>query len=82
MFPVIGNLDAAGGVTERPCDDDNSGGGGGKRKKQVREFDMSRFSQRNITLEIFYAGWGYHGFASQGCALIKFSSLRLSSAAA
>lgn len=41
---------------------------GSKRKKPHREFDMSRFPQRTVTLEVFYAGWKYAGFATQGCA--------------
>lgn len=30
---------------------------------------MSRFPQRTVALEIFYAGWKYAGFATQGCVL-------------
>ncbi len=30
-------------------------------------FDMSRYAQRLVALEVFYAGWSYHGFATQGC---------------
>ena len=41
------------------------------RKKKAREFDMGRYAQRTVALEIFYAGWGYHGFATQGCVRIE-----------
>ena len=30
-------------------------------------FDISRYPHRLIALDIFYAGWPYHGFATQGC---------------
>lgn len=35
----------------------------GNRKKRV--FDMSRYGQRLIALRVMYAGWKFHGFASQ-----------------
>ena len=38
-----------------------------KRRNVPRPFDFSRYGRRYVALEIFYAGWNYHGFASQGC---------------
>lgn len=35
------------------------------RKKRRKEFDMSRYGQRQIALRLSYCGWLYHGFASQ-----------------
>lgn len=29
-------------------------------------FDISRYPHRLVALEVFYAGWPYHGFATQG----------------
>jgi tRNA pseudouridine38/39 synthase len=39
-----------------------------KRRPPPRPFDIKNYPQRLVAIEIFYAGWGYHGFASQGCA--------------
>ena len=40
-----------------------------KRSAGRSEFDASRYPQRLVALEVFYAGWNYHGFATQGCAV-------------
>ena len=44
-------------------------GDAAQRKRRLpKPFDMSRYAQRLVALELCYAGWAYHGFASQGCA--------------
>jgi hypothetical protein len=30
-----------------------------------RAFHFDSYQQRHVALEVFYAGWDYHGFASQ-----------------
>ena len=39
-----------------------------RKRRLPKPFDMSRYAQRLVALELCYAGWAYHGFASQGCA--------------
>lgn len=34
-------------------------------RKRRKEFDMSRYGQRLVALQLTYQGWSYHGFASQ-----------------
>lgn len=54
---------------------------------EPKELDFSRYHQRRVALQVFYAGWDYHGFASQGpspvetievcCRLQSCAALRL-----
>lgn len=37
----------------------------GKKRKRRKEFDMSRYGQRMVSLRLVYAGWRFHGFAAQ-----------------
>jgi|AntAceMinimDraft_5_1070358.scaffolds.fasta_scaffold05615_3 hypothetical protein len=37
-----------------------------KPPKAIKAFDFSRYPQRHVALHVMYAGWAYHGFASQG----------------
>ena len=41
-------------------------GAGRKLAGGAGSFDISRYPQRLVALEVFYAGWHYHGFATQG----------------
>ncbi|CAN8076435.1 unnamed protein product [Agarophyton chilense] len=45
-------------VKSRPLNDE-------PLRKKPRQFDMSRYGQRQIALRIMYTGWRFHGFASQ-----------------
>ena len=38
------------------------------KRRVVRPFDLANYPTHFVALEVFYAGWAYHGFASQGCA--------------
>ena len=35
-------------------------------KKARKAFDFSRYPTRHVAFHVMYAGWSYHGFASQG----------------
>ena len=37
------------------------------KRRVVRPFDLANYPTLFVALELFYAGWAYHGFASQGC---------------
>jgi len=38
----------------------------GKKKPPQKPIDFSKYPTRHIALHVAYAGWDYHGFASQG----------------
>ena len=46
--------------------EDDEQGGTPRRRPPARPFDFSAFPTCPVALELFYAGWPYHGFASQG----------------
>jgi hypothetical protein len=37
------------------------------KRRVVRPFDLANYPTAFVALELFYAGWQYHGFATQGC---------------
>jgi tRNA pseudouridine38/39 synthase len=40
--------------------------GAARRAARAAAFDLSRYPSQLVALEVFYAGWPYHGFATQG----------------
>lgn len=49
------------------CDAIDDAADGARTHKGPPGFDISRYPHRLIALDVFYAGWPYHGFATQGC---------------
>lgn len=47
-----------------------------KLDSSASSFDISRYPQRLVALEVFYAGWHYHGFATQGHVCHGVCSIR------
>lgn len=37
-----------------------------KRAQRQKPFDFTKYPSRHVALHVMYAGWNYHGFASQG----------------
>ena len=69
--PAAPRDDSADGAVSQPAaaetEADEAGAPAAKRRV-VRPFDLANYPTQFAALEVFYAGWAYHGFASQGCA--------------
>ena len=48
-----------------------------KPAKAKKEFDFTRYPQRHVALHVMYAGWNYHGFASQGAETSGVSTVEV-----
>ena len=51
-----------------------------RSRAEPRELDFQRYRQRHVALQVFYAGWDYHGFASQGPSPVETVEVRYSRA--
>jgi hypothetical protein len=49
------------------------------KRRVVRPFDLANYPTLYVALELFYAGWAYHGFASQGCVSARLQGQLLHS---
>lgn len=59
------DLDGSAGVLALSSDADDAPPPA-KRAQRQKPFDFTKYPSRHVALHVMYAGWNYHGFASQG----------------
>ena len=59
------DLDGSAGVPALSSDADDAPPPA-KRAQRQKPFDFTKYPSRHVALHVMYAGWNYHGFASQG----------------